>query len=842
MATIRVPSGAGTTFEVREPGRGDFADNLNGALQFTLAHWIYKLLDIMGEGLGRFAGSFLVHTLDHLAPELVSAIGPFIDDLLAIGNLPPGFRSMLQELREAQGQGAAGILGGLGMTAGSTAVGSVISTLMSPATYWLNEKMRPGRVSPGDAYSLLWRGEIDPVTLVKHLSEQGWEDKIITGFQEIARPRSSSGELIASMWRGILSDEEVATELQKRGYQPSDIGLALDLAQLIPGPGDLITMAVREAWRDDVAAKYGLDQDYVPEFGQWMEKQGYSEDWSRRWWRAHWQLPGIVRAQEMLWRTDMNTDDYKEFLRFADVPATWRTWLTEIAYRTYTRVDIRRMHAMGVLDDDEILTAYTDYGYDAVKAANMAEFTIRYNQGEERTATKAEILKGYRLGVLTRGEAKGALVGLDIAAATADYYLALEDYRRIEEIADEEIAVVQDLYIAGEIDKSTATARLASLGLTSGRMALLFERWDIRRAAKINRPSKADLELWVKQDILDEGTYRSEMDKRGYGAVYVGLYYSSILLDQEQAARVEEERAAKEAERIREAEEKTAYQLAKAEIDYQIAQERLHLQQLKTAVTLYARREEVDEIMASIEELQFDIAHIEVEITGKRTAIQEAKASLRALRVPPDLSALYDTIDDLNLQITERESEIADLRVTIATGQAGVRAARLPAAFTELQDVVVSTRSQIALAQSEIADLRVTIAEATLQMQRLDIPAEVQALYIVVDTANIEIADQRAAIGDLRVLLAEAQILAAWDEPATEVEAQRRIIDALEIDIREEQETIAVLKLQVANLKIQVGLMLSSEEIAELEESLEASRERIRELEIERARLRLPGG
>jgi len=535
----------------------------------------------------------------------------------------------------------------------------------------------------------------------------------------------------------------------------------------------------------------------------------------------------------------MNESDFRELLRFADIPATWRNWLTQIAYRTLTRVDIRRMHAMGVLSDADLVKAYTDFGYNTANAEAMAEFTILYNMEEDRALTKTDILKGYRLGVLTRGEAQSALVAINYSPDTASYFLDTEDYKLAEELADEEISVVRDLYIAGALDKSEATARLNAVGLTSGRVAHLFELWDIRRAAKTRRPTKADLEQFVKQELIPSNTYQSEMGNLGYEALYVQWYYASIVLDQEDAARKEEERAAKEAERIADLEVKTAYQEAKAQLDFQIAQERLHYQQIKTAITLYARREEVDELMATIEELQRDIASIDLDIAGKRTMVEEAQVAIREYRVPPDLARLYAEIDGYNLQITGRESVIADLRVTIAEGMAAIRVARIPAEFTELADSISEAQAQIAVQQASIADLRVQVAQARLEITRLDIPTEVQTLYGVVDQARIDVAGQQAEIGNLQVALAEAEIETHWLEPAAEVEAQRRIIDALNVDIREEQESIASIKLEIAEIKAQVERMMSSEEIAELEAELAATQEQIRQLEVERARLRL---
>ncbi len=839
MANIRIPDGAGGHTEITEPVRTDFPANLNGALQYTLSHWIYAVLSVMGEGLATFAGSFFVQFLNILEPEMIDFVDPLIDLVLAAPDLSPELRHYFTKLQAGGSQAGAALAGALGTSAAGASLTSIITPLLTVIGQGAWTVMPINLFDAGTQAAVMWRGHQDRARYEEALRMQGFAEPSATALEDVIRPRTTIPDWVQYVWRHPDQEGEFRDEMVKRGFLTEDIDRAMELMHLVPGPGDLITMAVREAWRDDVAAKYGLDEDYVAAFGENMSKQGYDEEWSRRWWRAHWQLPSIGQAREMLWRTPMTDDDFSEYLRFADLPSKWRGWMGEIAYRTLTRVDIRRMHAMGVLSDDDIVKSYADFGYNAENAANMAEFTVRYNAENDRDVTKTDLLRGYRLGVLTRSEATTGLVELNYSPSTADYYLSLEEYKYSEELADEEISVVQTLYQEGQIDKSTATGRLSAVGLTSTRMDRLFEKWDIRRAAKVERPTRGELERFVKQGLLTQSEYGSQMSDQGYNDGLITMYYASILLELEQVARVEEARTAKEAERIREDEERTEYQLAKANLDYQIAQERLHLQQVRTAVTLYADKDEVEALMASIQELQRDIAALGLVIAGKRTDIRTAQAALRDLGVSPDLTLLYTQIDALNVQITEGDAAIAELRVLSAEAQAAVRVARLPTAVVDLTETIAAARAQIAIEQAIIAGLRVTIAEAQQALTRLGIPEQVQDLYALVDQAQIAIAQQRAEQAGLRVDLVVATIAASWEAPVAEVEAVREQIDALEISVRTDFEDVADLKLQVAEIKAQVAGMLDSEEIAELEADMGATQERIRQLQIDRARLRV---
>ncbi|GAG00574.1 unnamed protein product, partial [marine sediment metagenome] len=242
------------------------------------------------------------------------------------------------------------------------------------------------------------------------------------------------------------------------------------------------------------------------------------------------------------------------------------------------------MHALGVLSDEDLVRNYMDQGYDFEHAVNMAEFTILFNTDKEREATKTDILKGYRKGVLSMVDATNALIGIGYPLHLADYYLSLEDLHAQEEIADEEIKTVQALYVNREIDRSQAYARLGSLNLTATQIDKLFERWDIARERKIVRPSVSNLESFYKDGIINSSTFMSELESRGYLSGYIIWYRDSLLIEVEREAQAEQDRAAKEAERIEKQEIKTKYQEDKAKIDYHIAQLRtqdIHLRILR---------------------------------------------------------------------------------------------------------------------------------------------------------------------------------------------------------------------------------------------------------------------
>lgn len=618
-----VPIGQDQVVEVKEPTRDMFPSTLGGAVEFTIVHFVYKVLEVMGEGIGIWGGSILVGFLDRLEPELVDYLAPLLDEILQVPELPDSFRQFIEQLRHPESFAGAAILGQLGGVAGGTIVGSLVGALLSPATYAINSWLRPARTDPASSYGLFWRGLIDDGTLRDWLSDQGWPDIAITGFEEVLRPRLAIGDMIALAWRGEVDMSSVKAELVRRGYTSPEADDLLKVAERIPGPGDLISMAVREAFHPELVAKYGYMQNFPPEFADWMEKQGFDRHWAEKYWTAHWRLPSIQQAFTMLHRGFIGMDEIRDLLRTADVAPTWHDPIIEVAYSTYTRVDVRRMHKMGILSDAELVRSYMDLGYDEVRALNMAEFTIMYNTETERDATKADILKGYRLGMFKRDRTIELLVDIGVVAEWAEYFVDMEDIRIEEQRIDEEIKTVKVLFVNGEITESEVHARLGVLGLAGDRVARLLEEWHILRERKITRPTRGDLERFYRQGQIDEGKLAVELGKRGYIPEYIGLYQTDLLIRMMEEARLEEEWAREEADRVRTREVKTTYDVIRAEFDVEIAEFRVSKAEDKLLLMTTIDFDVIDALEVHVKELDVQIANRQREKAASKVAYLE---------------------------------------------------------------------------------------------------------------------------------------------------------------------------------------------------------------------------
>lgn len=329
-------------------------------------------------------------------------------------------------------------------------------------------------------------------------------------------------------FRGALSDEDVKVRMRELGFTDTRIAEIRQGWDLIPPVADIITMAVREAFTPAVAERFGQYEDFPGDLAEWGKKQGLSEEWTKRYWAAHWQLPSPQMGFEMLHRGIVEKQDLELLLRAQDVMPFWREKLVGISFNPYTRVDVRRMHSMGVLNDQDLLRAYKDIGYDDEHAAKMQEFTIQYNNQDKKTLTKARILKAYQQKLTTATETRELLESIGFKENTIDFEMAMVDWDELLDIQTDVLKSIEANYTNNLIDKNEANDRLNKLNLSGEKISALFERWEVKRYQDQKIPSKTDLDKMLKAKIINEDQYRGEMTRLGYGWQYVDWYLSLI--------------------------------------------------------------------------------------------------------------------------------------------------------------------------------------------------------------------------------------------------------------------------------------------------------------------------
>jgi hypothetical protein len=303
-------------------------------------------------------------------------------------------------------------------------------------------------------------------------------------------------DLSQARWRKL--DVDIDQMLSRHGYGPVAKEVIAKLDERIPGPQDLVRMAIREAFNPPLAEALGFTAEFgeQTDFIDWLKKQGYDQEWARKYWIAHWDLPSISQGIELFQRRIITEQQLFELMKALDIPQAWRTRIRDVAYNPLTRVDTRRMYQQGVLGEEEVYWSYRDLGYNDVNARRLTEFTKKLYPGDEDVAIKEmqdqaanTFREGYRRHVLSREEALDYLVQAHYSPDVAEYLLTLDDVKlglRPDLDADVDVreltqTVILRAYNWGVWTRQRAQTELETMGYLPASADLLIQLEDVKK-------------------------------------------------------------------------------------------------------------------------------------------------------------------------------------------------------------------------------------------------------------------------------------------------------------------------------------------------------------------------
>lgn len=350
----------------------------------------------------------------------------------------------------------------------------------------------------------------------------------------------SPGELVLLLNRNKLAPDVFDKYLKRNGVNEPEVREAyIELGKVLPGPSDLVSFALREAWDPAVVERFRYDAEYPAELGYWMEKQGANGDartnvpqlrdtgpvtWSQMYWRVHWANLAPTQAYEMFQRLRPNRiarfagvfpgiraftlSDLRQVLKINDYPQPFRDQLAAIAYRVPRLVDLQRYYALGIVDEAELTESHLDVGFDPTNAQRRTDFVVSFTRRQEYKAAtgnlKSAIVEAYRLGAIDKSTAalllyKHLYYGLPDTTrflaltpagqgreALGDDAIAaiLNDAERkdLVESIKAQLASLKKRYILGIIDVNLVRNEMQSLGILARKIDVYLSRWDLLKS------------------------------------------------------------------------------------------------------------------------------------------------------------------------------------------------------------------------------------------------------------------------------------------------------------------------------------------------------------------------
>lgn len=405
-----------------------------------------------------------------------------------------------------------------------------------------------------------------------------------------------------TLWNRELIDEGVVDFVLRHGgiADPNIASCLKNLRYEIPPIQDLIRFSVRESFDIATIKKYGYADDIPNEVRKYAAMQGLAggtgqmkpvsraadggidpareSTWTDYYWYAHWELPSNTQSYLMLQRlypqsrygpsptikgdVAFTSQDLKDVLKANDYPAYWRERLEAISYLPLTRVDVRRMYDVGVMDKAGIYHAYRNIGYDDTNANHLTEFTAKLKKDKEtkkpRMKAVNKVCAAYSTGFVTRGEFARYLFDIGVPNNEGEMIVQECDYDKKLKRVNKMVATIGKQYVKGVVNKNDTIKQLTALGILPARIEEYLEEWGLELSPGVREANAGDILKWFKSGMLTARDAFDRLVHLGYenrdATLMIGYANNEISIQRAKSLRAEsKELAAKVKRESREA-------------------------------------------------------------------------------------------------------------------------------------------------------------------------------------------------------------------------------------------------------------------------------------------------
>jgi hypothetical protein len=325
-----------------------------------------------------------------------------------------------------------------------------------------------------------------------------------------------------------MSEEDVTDEtlryLRFQGLAKPDAERVIQSWAWYPSPLDIVRFVVREVFDPETQANFYRLHPPPKEYLDAVAKAGMPAEQAKWYWDAHWELPSLTMGYDMLHRGIIDRQQLYDLMVAQDVMPGWRERLMDVSYHPYTRVDVRRMYDLKVLGPADLVKAYKDGGYDQEHAEKLAQWTMLASVGKERSAARSTLDRLYLRDLLPPAEYEDGLRALRFGEDAIALIRLDMDTRKDETRMENLRETVHSNYLVGAITPETARANLIIFGTTAIEAERYLATWRAERVRLAPKVPLADLKEWLRNGLLKQGEFRTQMERAGYELADIKLY------------------------------------------------------------------------------------------------------------------------------------------------------------------------------------------------------------------------------------------------------------------------------------------------------------------------------
>lgn len=394
--------------------------------------------------------------------------------------------------------------------------------------------------------TMVWKGVIELDEAIKKAKQLGYKERDAMDIIASQKSTLTADELTSAYWRGIIDEDTYYTKMREAGYMEEDAEIFEQQARFFPSHEDLIRFQVRDVYNPRIVAKYGYDEEFPERIMDDAKKIGMDKDTMLKYWRAHWELPSPTQGYEMLQRLNpevlrvlghkyekmgLSVSDIvtglgtlRELLKVADYPKYWRDRLIAISYAPLTRVDLRRIYQLGLIDREELIARLMELGYTKDDAIKLAKFYDTLKVGKPKHPSVKQVLQFYDYGLYDEDEVLDELESFGYSRDDAEKILELEKKRWKLKEWKEKVALLKELYLAGLVSENEIAAELGKHGVPARNIAYILLSFKRAKKRTVKVPPVKDVLVFYRKGLIDEETAKKWIELSGYTSEVAELY------------------------------------------------------------------------------------------------------------------------------------------------------------------------------------------------------------------------------------------------------------------------------------------------------------------------------
>jgi hypothetical protein len=477
--------------------------------------------------------------MDAMEQHTAKQVGPFLEKILATGQVPDVFRHLLEEAIDPPAAFSA-ILEQIFLYG---IVSNIIGTSVGPFVQGVANELNKAAVATGIAKPTdpatiatavgrgLNLGDPPTVTVPGWAYDQAAQNGISKADTDlmaslIGLPPALQ-ELFELQRRGIIDTDRVKQGLKEGDFRDDWVDEAIQLAHGWLTPDDFVRAGVQTqmsyADAQEWAGKTGLDVSTpvpIDTGGTEAEPNMFGLAYS---------IAGRPPGPEELARAANRGDipwtgsgagvlSFQQGIAESDVKTKWTGLLQKLAVYVPPPDSVGSLLERGAITKDQAVGYWEAGGVPTALANGYAYVASQQHIGQDKLLAIGQVKTGYQDGIFSHDEAVGMLGELGYRDEVAVEVLAIIDFRREIQAINAVIRRISSQYTAYKLTATRAQAALVKVGMPADQAAKILATWEVLREQPIRVPSPTEIGGAVKYGTITQTQGIAELTSLGYEA------------------------------------------------------------------------------------------------------------------------------------------------------------------------------------------------------------------------------------------------------------------------------------------------------------------------------------